>query len=159
MKKLLPLMAASALAAACNMADNDHYNNPTGMHTGVHNAQVVAPAPYMTQTPVVATTTTVPTTVVAPAGTAVVRADGTYVMQPNGTYVAVPMATTAEVGYQHKHADDSLSERSLGSTRGSHNQPMTHKDADHDGNYDFQPYYSPYVPYYSPRARGWYYVQ
>lgn len=130
MKKLLPLVAVAALAAACNVNDND-YDNPQNPHARAPHANVVA----------------VPAAV-APVPSAVVYPDGTTVYRPDGTYAVAP--AVVERGYQHKKAEDALSDRSLGATRGSHGQPMTAKDSDHDGNYD-------YVPYYSPRPAGYYY--
>ena len=133
MKKILPLVAVSALAAACNMHDDDHYNNRTGEYTP--QAYSVAPAGPA---------------VVTPTRTTVVRPDGTY-SYSDGAYVAQPVVAQ-ERGYQPTHADDALSDRSLGATRGTHGQPMSHLDSDNDGNYDYQPEYR-----YSTRGPAYYY--
>ena len=73
------------------------------------------------------------------------------VVTPAPAYVA-PGYVVEERGHQHKHSEDALSDRSLGATRGSHNQPMTHKDFDNDGNYDYQPEYR-----YRVRSPAYYY--
>lgn len=134
MKKLLPILAVAGLAAACGKVDNDH-NNP----------QARAAQPVAVVAPVVE-----PGTYVTPSG-AVIRQDGTYRYDATGRVYAAPGMVVEERGYQHKHSDDALSDRSLGATRGSHGQPMTHKDSDHDGNYD-------YVPSYRTRPATYYYT-
>lgn len=140
MKQYLALAAVAGLAVACGKVDNDHHHANDGHHHP-HPAPhaVVAPAPVVT-----------PGTYVTPSG-AVVRQDGTYRYDNRGGVVAVPGTVVEDRGYQHKHSDDALSERSLGATRGSHGQPMTHKDSDHDGNYD-------YVPSYRTRPATYYYA-
>lgn len=141
MKKLLPLVAVAALASACNVHDDDRYNNRTGQRTDVVPATVVTPGPTVV--------TATPSTVVREDGTYYYRADGTYVVRP--TVVAQPGYVEVP-GYQHKKADDALSDRTLGATRDIHGNPMYHKDADSDGNYD-------YVPYRGTRAtRAYYYT-
>jgi len=135
MKKFLPLLAVTAAVTACGHADHDH-DNP--------QARAAAPVAVVAPAPVVPAGS-----YVTPSG-AVVRADGTYHYNTNGV-VAVPGAVIEDHGHQHKHSEDALSDRSLGATRGSHGQPMTHKDSDHDGNYD-------YVPNYRSRPATYYYT-
>lgn len=122
MKKLLPILAIGLVAAACtDQGDHDHYNNRTGERT---DGAYMAPA-----------------AVVSPVPSAVVTRDGTMYRQ-DGVYAVTPGQVVVQPeGYQHKHSDDALSDRSLGATRGSHTEPMTAKDADNDGNYDYQPYW------------------
>lgn len=135
MKKILPLLAVAGLAVACGKVDNDH-NHPNHKH---HDGHAVAPAAVVA-----------PGSYVTPSG-AVVRPDGTYRYDARGGVVAVPGTVVEDHGYQHKHSDDALSDRSLGATRGTHGQPMTHKDSDNDGNYD-------YVPQYRTRPATYYYT-
>lgn len=136
MKKILPIVGLAILAAACtDQGDHDHYNNRTGQRTDVAPGYAVAPVPAGAY--------------VTPSG-AVVRPDGTYRYDAHGV-VAVPGTAVVDEGHQHKHSEDALSDRSLGATRGSHGQPMTHKDADNDGNYD-------YVPSYRTRPATYYYT-
>ena len=130
MKKILPLVAVAAALAACGHNDYDNRN-----HNRTHSA-----APVVNQAPA--------GTYVTPSG-AVVRSDGTYNYGTNGV-VAVPGRVVEERGYQQQHSDDALSDRSLGSTRGIHGQPMSHKDTNNDGNYD-------YVPQYRTRPATYYY--
>lgn len=138
MKKILPLVAAAAALAACGNNDHEHRN-----HSHKHGEHhVVAPAAVVTPAPVV-------NGYVTPSG-AVVRPDGTYTYGANGV-VAVPGAVVEDHGYQHKHSDDALSDRRLGATRGTQGQPMSHKDSDNDGNYD-------YVPQYRTRPATYYYT-
>lgn len=133
MKKILPLLAVATAVAACGDHDHDHNNKYTRAAAPV---AVVAPA--------------------APAGSyvtpsgAVVREDGTYYYNAHGV-VAAPGVVVEDHGHQHKHSEDALSDRTLGATRGTHGEPMTAKDSDNDGNYD-------YVPSYRTRAATYYYT-
>lgn len=54
-------------------------------------------------------------------------------------------------------SQDALSDRSLGNSRGSHNQPMSHKDMDNDGEYEDDYYIQ--RNYYQPTfgRTGYYY--
>lgn len=135
MKKILPLLAVATAVAACGDHDNDR-DNP--------QARAAAPVAVVAPAPVVPAGS-----YVTPSG-AVVRQDGTYYYNNHGV-VAAPGVVVEDRGYQHKHSDDALSDRSLGATRGSHGQPMTHKDSDNDGNYD-------YVPSYRTRPATYYYT-
>lgn len=137
MNKILPLLAVAVAAAACGRVDNDHDNNYT-RDSRLAPVAVVTPAPV------------VPAGSYVTPGGAVVRADGTYYYGAHGV-VAQPGVVVEDHGYQHKHSDDALSDRSLGATRGSHGQPMSHKDSDNDGNYD-------YVPSYRTRPATYYYT-
>ncbi len=133
MKKMLPLLLVAGAAAACGKVDNDHDNAYTRQAAPVAVVAPVVPAgSYVT-----------------PSG-AVVRQDGTYYYNEHGV-VAVPGTVVEDHGYQHKHSEDALSDRTLGATRDIHGNPMTNKDSDHDGNYD-------YVPNYRTRAATYYYT-
>lgn len=143
MKTFLPLIAVAGLVVACSTPDND-YNNPQNphaqrshMHDGHAHHDHTAHGHTHAQHHAV-----------SPVPSATVYPDGTTVYRPDGVYPTAP--ALVERGYQHKKTDDALSDRSLGATRGSHGQPMTAKDSDHDGNYD-------YVPHYAPRPHGYYY--
>lgn len=157
MKALLPLIAAAGLLAACDSSDcngrycdhQHHHHGRAPMHgssddalsdrslgssRGSHNEKRYGD--YNTKD-----NWHNKAYVVSPADPAVpnYRPDGTY-------YVPAYEAR----GYQQSPSSDALSDRSLGSSRGAHNEPMTHKDMNHDGQYD-------YTPYYAPRSTSWRY--
>ena len=79
---------------------------------------------------------------VAPAYVVTPATDATIPnYRPDGVYYYGPAYEVR--GEQHDPADDALSDRPLGSSRGAHNERMDAKDADNDGNYDYVPYYTP----------------
>lgn len=178
MKKLLPLVAVAGLLAACGSPDGycencDHHKHkkdwsrdslsdrPMGSSRDTYGAYVGNgdqarvhshhghahhphhPGHVHGDTYVVAPAAAAP--VITP-----VRPDGTYYMRPDGTYYVTPVLE--DHGKKHEKWEDPLSERSLGNSRGAHNQRMTHKDADNDGEYD-------YVPDYRLRGYQWRYSQ
>ncbi len=155
MKVILPLLAAAGLLAACGDCHDgycDHgrkhehryhhgtsedalSDRPMGSTRGVHHEkrQGAYNSKHHWDKPV------------HPVAPAYVPASGP---RPDGTYALPPQYEVR--GYQHKATDDALSDRPLGSSRGANNEPMSAKDSDHDGKYD-------YVPYYAPRSNTWIY--
>lgn len=85
----------------------------------------------------------------APApGYVVVPAQPTPVYRADGTYYVAP--AVVDHGRRPSPSEDALSDRSMGNSRGSHGEPMTAKDMNNDGTYD-------YVPNYAPRGNTWRY--
>lgn len=178
MKRLFPLVAVAGMLAACGDYDRDGYcdhcnhhkdwsrdalsDRPFGSSRDTHgnyvgnghqaivhdDTYVVAPAVVAVPTTVAAPVVTTAPTVVRPDGTYVVRPDGTYAVRPDGTYYVTPVIE--DRGQEHHKWEDPLSDRSLGNSRGAHNEPMTNKDMDNDQDYD-------YVPDYRLRGYQWRY--
>lgn len=119
-----------------------HPHHPGHVHGDKYVVAPVAPAVIAPATDARA--------IVRPDGTYYVRPDGTYYTRADGTYYVTPIVE--DHGKKHEKWEDPLSERSLGNSRGSHNQPMTNKDHDNDGTYD-------YVPDYRLRGYQWRYSQ